>query len=246
MKIRKILICILITQTLFYTSIRVTGSERNVLHNFLDAFMHGNLNYAKSLLGPDVLLPEIRENTPITRIQTLPSPHKNTKVLIGYFKKEEISKGNFIQRIAFIWEVKIDKNKISQIIIVADGSNPFMNEPINQFKVKYGKELLVPAYFPFSVTHVVSIMNDRDFIWIYKNSSKSLKIAVYSCQRSSKKVSSFTLKNKKEVELHKTVNGYQIDFCESRIHYQVELSDINKDEIKVKKELIHVVESMLP
>jgi hypothetical protein len=42
----------------------------------------------KNLVAPSVEIPEMRENTPIGGLATLPSPHKNKVVMIGHFRDE--------------------------------------------------------------------------------------------------------------------------------------------------------------
>jgi hypothetical protein len=71
----------------------------------------------RTLIEPSVKIPEIRENTPIGGLATLPSPHKNKVVMIGRFRDECLDErpGGCAERISFIWEVSIKNNKISKI-----------------------------------------------------------------------------------------------------------------------------------
>ena len=75
---------------------------------------------ARSFLNSNVIIPEIVEKTPINRVTGVPSPKENVMVSIAYFDNGEGSQG----RIAFIWEIAIIKNKITDIRVVYDGSEP--------------------------------------------------------------------------------------------------------------------------
>jgi hypothetical protein len=78
--------------------------------------------------------------------------------MIGRFEEKclDVRFDRCPQRIAFIWEITVNNNKISKIKVISDVSNPHMNELIftKQYKDKFNKEILVPAYFPFRMTHV--------------------------------------------------------------------------------------------
>ncbi len=75
---------------------------------------------ARTFLNSNVVIPEIREETPINNVMGLPSPKENVMVSIAYF---DDGKG-FQGRIALIWEITIVKNKITDIRVVYDGSEP--------------------------------------------------------------------------------------------------------------------------
>lgn len=126
---------------------------------------------AKTYLESDVNLPEIREDTPFEGFTGLPSPKENVKVFIAYFDDGEDKP----KRIAFIWEITSTKDKITNIRVVFDGSNPMMNElkVVEEYVEKYQKNVLVPSNFPFDVTHVDGYV-DKDILMLrYRN--KELK-----------------------------------------------------------------------
>ena len=75
---------------------------------------------ARTFLNSNVIIPEIVEKTPINSVMGVPSPKENVMVSIAYFDSGEGSRG----RIAFIWEIAIIKNKITDIRVVYDGSEP--------------------------------------------------------------------------------------------------------------------------
>ncbi|RBW68058.1 hypothetical protein [Bacillus taeanensis] len=79
-----------------------------------------------------------------------PSPKKNVRVIVAYFEEE------LGERIGFIWEITANNEKITDIMVVYDGSNPFMNEKkaVKEYETNYQKHILVPSKFSFKVTHV--------------------------------------------------------------------------------------------
>ena len=111
-------------------------------------------------------IPEIRENTPILKFSGLPSPENNVMVSIAYFHAENNS-----ERIAFIWEVTSDKEKITNIRVVYDGSNPFINESKArmEYEAKNKTNVLYPSKFPFDITHINGDV-DKDVLMLrYRN-----------------------------------------------------------------------------
>jgi hypothetical protein len=94
---------------------------------------------------------------------------------LAHFQKEDN-----IQRIAFIWEVTTSNNKISDIRVVYDGANPMMNEQkaISDYRNKYQKNILVPKFFPFEVTHVDSKVIGNNLTISYKNATTNSVIEV--------------------------------------------------------------------
>ena len=79
---------------------------------------------ARTYLSSNVKIPEIGEETPINRILGFPSPKENVRVSIAYFYDGD----NMPERIAFIWEITFNKDKITDIRVVNDSSNPFISE----------------------------------------------------------------------------------------------------------------------
>jgi hypothetical protein len=179
------LICVII---LFVLSVFInkpvhTSAERqitnpDVVRKFMIAIMANDFSKEKSFVKPFIKVPEIRENTPISGYQSLPSPKKNKKVIIAHFNKEPIGNEGFNERIAFIWELSLIKEKIAAIDVVYDGSNPFMNEPIKAFHKQFNKEPLVPSFFPFAVTHVEGGVSKWDAEWSYNNNKNQDKLII--------------------------------------------------------------------
>ena len=90
--------------------------------------------------------------TPIRRFLGLPSPNENVRVSIAYFYDGD----NEPERIAFIWEITSNREKITDIRVVYDGSNPFIDElkAINEYEAKNRTIVLAPSKFPFDITHI--------------------------------------------------------------------------------------------
>jgi hypothetical protein len=256
------LICVIILFVLsvfinkpVHTSAERQNTNPNVVRKFMIEIMTNDFSKEKSFVKPSIKVPEIRENTPISGYQSLPSPKKNKKVIIAHFNKEPIGNEGFNERIAFIWELSLIKDKIAAIDVVYDGSNPFMNEPIKAFHKQFNKEPLVPSYFPFNVTHVEDYVTKSNFGWAYKNNKTQdiLKISAHPYTRSNgllsnlknpnnKRFKPFILSNGKESFLRKLPNGYQITFLHDSIIYTVSLEGGNL----TKPQLLQAVYSMFP
>lgn len=233
-------------------SLSAAKPSRDVLHELVMALGKNDVSKAKSLLKPSVTLPEIREKTPLGGIQSLPSSKPNTTVMVGYFEQEFNNEG-YPQRIAFIWEVTTDGEQISRIKVVADAANPHMNEQIsvNEYKRKFHKEILVPAFFPFQVTHVDGDVTGNVITLDYRNVPLKFLLelkAQPSLNRgpAPKDYTALTLKNGKEVFVHSVESGYQVIFQHEKLEYTVKLEGENETFKPKKAELMEVVESMFP
>ncbi|MBI0578742.1 hypothetical protein IEC97_15365 [Neobacillus cucumis] len=223
--------------------------SQTVLHDFAIAIMKKDERLARKLIKPSVKIPEIRENTPIQGIETLPSPHKNARILLARFEREYFDNQSFTERIAFIWEVYVENNKISRIKVLSDLSNPFMNEPIKEYQEKYNKQLLVPAYFPFKVTHVQGNVIYNEAIWLYRNKNDKLSIQAtphLGKLGAIKDYRALVLKNGQEAFIKEIPAGYEVTFLYDDIQYTVKLEGEKKLYQPTEKELIDVVESMFP
>ncbi|MBM7096156.1 hypothetical protein JSY36_10340 [Bacillus sp. H-16] len=106
---------------------------------------------AKEYTIEGVVIPPFREHTAIASYEGLNSPHQNKTVALGYFEGDEPA------RLAFIWEVTTNEARIiTDIRVVYDGANPFMNEQKGRerFEKKVKMRVLVPSAFPYPITHV--------------------------------------------------------------------------------------------
>ncbi|MEH6930102.1 hypothetical protein [Priestia megaterium] len=91
------------------------------LSNFYKSYMTKGAEGAERYVEKGVAIPEVTEKTRIVRFQGLPAADKkNTRIMIAYFenRKEDID------RIAFIWRVSFNKENVTSIEELYDGSEP--------------------------------------------------------------------------------------------------------------------------
>ncbi|MED1866014.1 hypothetical protein P4V41_21415 [Fictibacillus nanhaiensis] len=225
---------------------------KDTIGEFMMAIVKKDEQTANSMVEHTTKIPEIRENTPLQGQQVLPSPQKNKKVIISYFERDFEETADTDRRIAFIWELTVSKDKITSINVVYDGSNPFMNEPVKDFRKKFNKEILVPSYFPFDVTHVQGSVNQNDASWYYANNKSNgrleFKVTSYSdtkLENTNRTNTSFTLKNGKKVFLENITNGYQLTLLHEDLKYIVSLKG-EKSYKPSEQDLIEVGNSTFP
>lgn len=153
-------------ETINEDSVTNASNSGELVRDFIFALTQKDEKLAKKYISLNVKIPEIRENTAIRGFSGLPSPKKNVIVSVAYFDDEEIP-----NRIAFIWEVVFNKDKITNINVVYDGSNPFMNESnvIKQYNAKNKTGVLTASEFPFDITHVEGNVNNDILMLRYKN-----------------------------------------------------------------------------
>ncbi|MCM3764470.1 hypothetical protein [Neobacillus niacini] len=222
-----------------------SAKERNFEHEvsrvFEKALLHNNDQRLNSLKEPHIKLPEIREKTPIGGLATLPSTRENSVLLMGHFFEH-----GHAERMAFIWEISWKNYKISDIKVLSDLANPLMNELIvtKEYRDKFDKDLLVPSYFPFEITHVDGKVRSEEVSLEYKNIMVSglLEIVASPEGRVPKGYKTVELRDGKTGLIGKAANGYEFVFSHEKMQYNVMLSGTKLS----KKELVKVVESMFP
>jgi hypothetical protein len=165
MTMRNILSILFIIGFLFVPFQVVAAANKQVIREFIDAVVKRDVTLARSYVREGVIIPEIRENTPIRNVTGLPSPKQGVRVAVGYFEDK------LVERIGFIWEIQTDNEKITEIRVVYDGSNPFMNEgsAVKEYENKYQKQILVPSKFPFKVTHIDADVDGDVLLVRYRN-----------------------------------------------------------------------------
>ncbi|MBK0010476.1 MULTISPECIES: hypothetical protein [Priestia] len=120
----KQLLCITLIMGLFLPIAHNTYaySDTNpALSNFYKSYMTKGAEGAERYVEKGVAIPEVTEKTKIIRFQGLPAADKkNTRIMIAYFenRKEDID------RIAFIWRVSFNKENVTSIEELYDGSEP--------------------------------------------------------------------------------------------------------------------------
>lgn len=109
---------------LISTGIAEAHDNSDVPVKFAQAVWKKDNILAQTYLADGVKLPEIRENSPIKSYQLVNSPINNIKVLLANFWDEDLGG----ERLALIWELTVEDNKITKIRTVFDGANPLMDE----------------------------------------------------------------------------------------------------------------------
>ncbi|MCH7324054.1 hypothetical protein LZ480_19525 [Solibacillus sp. MA9] len=167
----KKILTILMAFTLVFLVIQPVMATLDIVKigsEFVIALTKKDEEQARTYLASDVDIPEIREDTPIRKVTGLPSPKENISVTIAYFDDDE----NYLQgRIAFIWEITFKKEKITDIRVVYDGSNPFMNESkaIKEYEAKNKTNIRPPSKFPFDITHIDGYVDEDVLMLRYRS-----------------------------------------------------------------------------
>ncbi|MEK4822721.1 MULTISPECIES: hypothetical protein [Priestia] len=120
----KQLVCIALIMGLFLPIAHNTYaySDTNpALSNFYESYMTKGAKGAEHYVAKGVTIPEVTEKTRIVRFQGLPAADKeNTRIMIAYFENGKVD----IDRIAFIWRVSFNKENVTSIEELYDGSEP--------------------------------------------------------------------------------------------------------------------------
>ncbi|MDF2700873.1 MAG: hypothetical protein K0Q49_2436 [Haloplasmataceae bacterium] len=252
MKLKKHMQLILFLGIVFTPmNIKAQSDDPNtsVIRQFFSAIHDRDEMKLKSLVMNSTLkIPEIREVTPITSFQSFPSYKKeNSRIIIGRF-------GEDYERFAFIWEVSFnDKHdKITKIKVISDLANPHMNEQtiVKKYTIKFKKDILVPAYFPFDVTHVTGKITGNEITLYYKNKDINNVLEIKASPQTKDHQIGYTpitIKNGGKVFIGKKPTGYGCIFIYDNMWYEVSIYKVHEGSYKPsRKELVKVVESMFP
>jgi hypothetical protein len=227
-------------------------NKQEIIHKFVLALLKKDERMLKTLVNPTVEIPEFRENTPFERIQGLPTDDKNSMVLLAHFKKEEETG---IQRIAFIWEVTVQGDRISNIRVVSDAANPFMNEQVifKEYREKFHKDILVPSHFPFTVTHVNGKITGNEVKLNYINLEIKGILQIRAVPHNENEIeikdsgyAPVTLNNGIKGVLGKTPTGFELIFHHDAMQYNIKIHEVDGGSYKAtKNDLIQVVDSIM-
>lgn len=257
MKINRIILVFLIVIALcappqMYT--KAMNEEIRWFHQLSRALHERDTKKLKALVEPGVKIPEIRENSPIMGLSTLPSTHKDTVIVIGNFRDCMDDRPDECgDRIAFIWEVSVKNNKISKIKVISDVANPHMNElyVTKEYKEKFNKEILVPMHFPFKMTHVNGKISGEKIFLQYKNKKIAGELEIEAEPTGGEitlpinnMYKPVNLKKGYKGFIGKIPTGYELIFPADDMQYNVKLLG-NVKYKPSKKELIKVVNWML-
>ncbi|WP_458413263.1 hypothetical protein ACNQFZ_21220 [Schinkia sp. CFF1] len=250
---KKLLITFITIGLLSFSSQTVIANplKDDVFRNFMQTLLTKGEEKAEKYVASDVNIPEIRENTPIRRFAGLPSPKENVRVSIAYFDDGE----NEPERIAFIWEVTSTKDKITDICVVFDGSNPMMNElkVVKEYDDKFRKRILVPSSFPFDITHVDGYV-DKDILMLrYRNKELNGTLQIKVVPKDNVDIERFKGKNDRYYTLKDGTTAiyqpnyhpaYRIIFNKNEFRYYIGINKSTKKNMIVD-DLIKVANSML-
>ena len=219
-----------------------------LVRDFIMALTKKDEKLARTYLSLDVKIPEIREDTPLRSFSGLPSPKENVMVSVAYFDDGEEK-----NRIAFIWEITFSKDKITDIHVVYDGSNPFMNESyvIKEYNEKNKIGILTASEFPFDVTHIEGEVNTDILIIRYKNvdfggllqiQAEPKNIELKSIKR--EKDQFYTLNNGiKALYQPSYPLGHQLVFLHDNVKYSIGVKD-NQNQNFTVDDLLKIANSM--
>jgi hypothetical protein len=170
-------------------------------------------------------------------------------VSIGYFDSEE----NEPERIAFIWEITSNKEKVTDIRVVYDGSNPFEDESkvIREYQDKMKTPVLAPSEFPFDITHIDAYIDKDTLMLRYRNADLKglVQIKVVSNVTNLEKIKGendkyYTLKNgTKALYQPNFPTAHQLIFQHKNLKYSIGISKTMKKDIKVE-DLLKIANSM--
>jgi len=230
---KKIELVLLAFLLLYFSMQHVKAGPYNddIVSHFLLAMVKKDEEQVKKYVSSKVKIPEIREETSISRFSGYPSPKENVRVALAYFNDGE----NMPERIAFIWEVTFHQEEVTDIRVVYDGSNPFMNESkiMKEYMNKQIANILTVSKFPFDITHVEGSINKDILLIRYQNVNLHglLQVKVEPKEEDLKAAEGenmYTLKNGTKALYQPDVN--QLIFVHDSFNYSISIeSEITKD-----------------
>lgn len=171
MKMKKIVVVFMILTLVAIQIQPVKAAPPTVVQRgsefIISYFVKHDEERALTYLAQNVSIPELREDTQISGVMGLPSPQENVSVAVTYFDDGRGQRG----RIAFIWELTFEEDKITDIRVVYDGANPHTNELnlMNEFERISKTNILTPYEYPFEMTHIDGDVTDDYLELNYRN-----------------------------------------------------------------------------
>ncbi|MFF5994087.1 hypothetical protein AAGS61_04895 [Lysinibacillus sp. KU-BSD001] len=246
MKKLSILLTVFTLLLLPIQSVMAKPNSDDVVSDFMMALVKKDEKRAMSYVAADTKIPEIREVTSIKRFSGLPSPTEQMRVVIAYFDDGE----NIAERIAFIWEVTTNQEKITDIRVVYDGANPFMNEGaiIKEYEAKHKTKILKASEFPFTITHVEGNIEKDMLVLTYQNADTNQSFQVKIVPNAEEALEGegnqlYTLENGRQVLYHSNAAIPQLVFQHHDFTYSVSVHATVKQTITVE-DLLLIANSM--
>lgn len=225
-------------------------SQNHVIDQFIKALIHRDERLMQSYVMETVEIPTIKKDTQINKVSKVPSPQKDTIVLVTYTKNKHNE-----NQIAFIWALTTKNEKISYIQRIYDGTNPFLEEAqvVKEYEMKHHQNVLVPTRFPFEIHDFRSIAyNDYLQLKYYNEPTNGiLKITIspiYNKLEHQKQKGEQFYTTKKGIKMLYKPNfhlAYELLFQKDNLQYKIEIG--NKKYLKktyTMNDLISIAESM--
>ncbi|PEC19013.1 hypothetical protein [Bacillus cereus] len=142
------LFCILFLLYFQSTTIIMAKSQTDVINEFKHALLKNDKKLMQSYVIEGIEIPTFQANKQIHEIKIVPSPRKDTTILISYFKDTD---DGFT--IGCILEIVTKNNKISRINQIYNGTHPLMKEAtiVKEYEMKCKEHILTPTKFPFEI-----------------------------------------------------------------------------------------------
>jgi hypothetical protein len=230
--------------------VTMAQSQSTVVDKFIEALMKRDEKLMQSYVIEPIKIPELKESENIYKITEVPSIREDTKLLVAYFKEKHHE-----NRTAFIWEVVSKGEKISNLKVLYDGTNPFMEEAkiVKEYEMKFKTKVLVPTQFPYDVIRFDGLIHDEYLVLHYSNESihggLNVRVSPISSkleEYKKKRDTFYTLKNGEKAIFSEHYGlGYELRFQKDGFHYTIAIG--NKKYLKKKytvNDLIRIAESM--
>lgn len=232
------------------SQIVLATSQNHVIDQFIKALINRDEKLMQSYVMESVEIPTIKKNTQIKKITKVPSPQKDTVVLVTYTKNKQNE-----NQIAFVWTLTTKNEKISYIQCIYDGTNPFLEEAqiIKEYEMEHRQNVLVPTKFPFQIDDFQGITYSDSLQLKYYNESLNgiLKITIspiYTKLEQHKQKGDQFYTSQKGIKMLYKPNfhlAYELIFQTNNLQYKIEIG--NKKYLKetyMVNDLISIAESM--
>ena len=235
MKMKKIVVALLPLLLVLVLFEPVKAAPPSVVQRgsefIISYFVKHDEERARTYLASNVAIPELRENTQINGVMGLPSPQENVSVAVTYFDDGRGRSG----RIAFIWELIFENDKITDIRVVFDGANPYTNESnlMNEFESKSKTNLLAPYEYPFEMTHIEGEVNENSLELNYRNDEMEASMQI-RVEKNNTTIETFQENGDRFYMLRNGIKALykpnsQLIFQSNSLHYSIRINRNNEE-----------------